>query len=54
MLEMKKRRLAMDLLTLVILDNFRKQIYLHHYHNHFDVITSVSSFLGKKLLVSRM
>ena len=24
-----------------------KQIYLYHYENHFDVITSVSSFLGK-------
>jgi len=29
-----------------------KQIYLYHHDNHFDVITSVSSFLGKKLLVS--
>ena len=24
-----------------------KQIYLYHYENHFDVITSVSSFLGR-------
>ena len=24
-----------------------KQIYLYHHNNHFDVITSVSSFLGK-------
>ena len=24
-----------------------KQIYLYHYENHFDIITSISSFLGK-------
>ena len=24
-----------------------KQIYLYHHENHFDVITSVSSFLGR-------
>ena len=24
-----------------------KQIYLYHYENHFDIITSISSFLGR-------
>ena len=46
--------LSSDHFNAIVYEGLRreKQSFLYHHDNHFDVITSVSSFLEKKLLVS--